>query len=747
MTLFPTSRLARAGTPLSFSVPLGLLLITRLAVGLLYSLSVPIWEAYDEDGHFAYARYIAVYHSLLKPGDPEAEKVWEKFQPPLYYLLVAPLIAGFDLGPTWQIPPHNPYFVYGNAGYNNMLHPVDPTYADQQIDLAVRVARLFSLIVSTFGVGCIFFAARLLWPTEKGKIWAATLLYAFWPQFLFNGSMVTNDALVTALAAGVIYLALRLVVKGFRWRDGALLIGLLGASILTKLNALAFLPLAAVALGLSLAKVKLKTSAQWLALGGAGLLLAVTLGVISSLRFITQHVFRLLTVERFFNRLSTTTVFPHALPYSLQTFVGSFGWGNLETYSWLYPLWAMLAAVGLLGLVWGARRRQSCAKRLPLLLMGLHCISVFGLTLALAIANETIHLTHGRYMLTALPAVCFLLISGWQTWLPRRWQPWAWKIAGIGILLFGWSIPLVTLLPAYAQPLPAPTARLKALRPVNAILDNNIELIGYEPAEPAAPGQEVTLTLCWQALRPVEKNYTVILDIVGPDGQGYGELKTYPGRGNYATSFWKANVPFCEPYAIPIGTGMPAPVVAKVLVHLWDQDTKQNLPLTQLGGQSDAGMLTPVTIRFKVNSTPATSAAPQHATTYRFGDELVLRGYDLQPVVGPRPGVSVTLHWETVKGVTANYVVFVHLRDTPTHLFGQDDSEPRHTWYPTSWWAAGETVLDGHTVYLPAGAAPPLDLYIGVYNAASGTRLPAFDAQGNPVVNDEVSLAQNLTLP
>ena len=43
--------------------PLALLVAVRLSLGVLYSVSVPIWEAYDEDGHFAYARYLGIYIS------------------------------------------------------------------------------------------------------------------------------------------------------------------------------------------------------------------------------------------------------------------------------------------------------------------------------------------------------------------------------------------------------------------------------------------------------------------------------------------------------------------------------------------------------------------------------------------------------------------------------------------------------------------------------------------------------------
>src|SRR3970040_1265063 len=76
---------------------LWLTLAVRLAVGLTYALLVPPWEADNEDGHFAYARYLAVHRTLLRPGDPEVELIWEKFQPPLYYALVAPAISWVHL--------------------------------------------------------------------------------------------------------------------------------------------------------------------------------------------------------------------------------------------------------------------------------------------------------------------------------------------------------------------------------------------------------------------------------------------------------------------------------------------------------------------------------------------------------------------------------------------------------------------------------------------------------------------------
>ena len=77
---------------------LWLVLAVRLALGLTYALLVPPWEADNEDSHFAYARYLAVHRTLLQPGDPEAEAIWERVQPPLYYALIALVLSGLDLG-------------------------------------------------------------------------------------------------------------------------------------------------------------------------------------------------------------------------------------------------------------------------------------------------------------------------------------------------------------------------------------------------------------------------------------------------------------------------------------------------------------------------------------------------------------------------------------------------------------------------------------------------------------------------
>jgi hypothetical protein len=250
--------------------------------------------------------------------------------------------------------------------------------------------------------------------------------------------------------------------------------------------------------------------------------------------------------------------------------------------------------------------------------------------------------------------------------------------------------------------------------------------------------------LCWQALAPVQQNFSVALEIVGPDGQGYGRLETYPGRGNYATSMWAVNSPFCDSYTLNVGRDIPAPAAAHWRVSLLNGVHGEALPVQRPG--SGSSVERDVWIPVKV-AAPRSAPSPANPVAYRFGDGILLRGYEIQalPAGDPR-GVRISLQWEALADIEENYVVFVHLRDAPDHAYAQHDSPPRAGWYPTSFWEKGEVVVDEHVLYLPNAAAPAsLDLYVGLYDGEN--RVAAFDHQGNRVLNDEVILGRRLSLP
>ena len=73
------------------------------------------------------------------------------------------------------------------------------------------------------------------------------------------------------------------------------------------------------------------------------------------------------------------------------------------------------------------------------------------------------------------------------------------------------------------------------------------------------------------------------------------------------------------------------------------------------------------------------------------------------------------------------------------------DGPPLGGDYPTSWWEAGETIVDMHSLDLNrVGVTLPLEpgrhrLLVGLYRLDTGERLPAVGLDG-PLPNDAVEL-------
>jgi len=741
--------------------PISVLLVVRLFLGGLYALSTPAWEAYDEDGHFAYIRYLAVNRTLLQPNDPEAERVWEKFQPPLYYLLMAPLVLGLDLGPTLQLPEVNPYFVAGNAGFNKTLHPAQEPVPVNMEDGLLRV-RLAGVVLSTLSVALVYSAVRKIWPHDPNLVWASTALYAFWPQFLFVGSMATNDLLVTVWASGVFYLVVTLTLEPFRRRWVMALGGVLGLSLLTKLNGFAFFPAALGAVGLSLmfnAKQALpwRSPRFWLMGLGLGLLVLAALGALNSMTFVTAQVFQIRTLYEFINQITTLNpaeqnTVGQILRYGFNTFLASFGWGNLNGFAWLYPVWG--GAVGLAAAGWLLSGVGGWVTRLAMFrhwaaldapryrlfaLLVVQVVSLVGLALALAITHQDRYLLPGRYLLPSLAAVSCLLVQGWRALIPPRWGQWFWPTLSLGLVGVSGLIPVMILRPAYAAPVPLTTP---IAHPLSFFYGEAIELLGYQSPEAVRLGEELKLPICWRAVAPLTVNYTVELDVIGPDGQGYGRLETYPGRGNYPTSRWHVNEPFCDTYRVVLRGDFPAPAVAQVALKLFDHTTGEALPVRDAHQALLADLV--VFIPIKITAREVVSATPVQPVRYIFGDGIELTGYTLYPQADQ---VRLSLRWEARARPAASYTVFVHFRDTPTtaYLHGED-LPPRRGAYPTDWWDPGEVIWDEHLLTLPVESAqpPPLDLYVGLYT--NDKRLAVTDAQGNQMPNSEVLLERGVRL-
>jgi 4-amino-4-deoxy-L-arabinose transferase-like glycosyltransferase len=71
------------------------------------------------------------------------------------------------------------------------------------------------------------------------------------------------------------------------------------------------------------------------------------------------------------------------------------------------------------------------------------------------------------------------------------------------------------------------------------------------------PGGVIPVTIYWQALAPMERNYTVFLHLVDRQGRIWGQADGQPDRGFYPTSFWDVGEVVVDTHEIPVYASTP----------------------------------------------------------------------------------------------------------------------------------------------------------------------------------------------
>ncbi|MBI3732358.1 MAG: glycosyltransferase family 39 protein, partial [Chloroflexi bacterium] len=211
------------------------LVLIYTALASLYAVNTPLWQVPDEPAHYNYIRTVAEQAALpvLQMGDYDqaylekikAEKFrpdlpidpirYESHQPPLYYLLAAPVYK-----------------------------------AGQTASLAARVMglRLFSVLWGVVLLALIYQIARAVFDADEVVPLLAVALAAFVPQHLAMEASVNNDPLAEVALAGVA-LGLVKILKGAGARRWWWMVGALtGLGFLTKTTTYVSVGLIAVTL-------------------------------------------------------------------------------------------------------------------------------------------------------------------------------------------------------------------------------------------------------------------------------------------------------------------------------------------------------------------------------------------------------------------------------------------------------------------------------------------------------------------
>jgi hypothetical protein len=317
-------------------------------------------------------------------------------------------------------------------------------------------------------------------------------------------------------------------------------------------------------------------------------------------------------------------------------------------------------------------------------------------------------------------------------------------MAVVAAVMFAFAlfIPFRYILPAYAEPSLLSPADVQAIpHPLGINFDNKAELLGYDVGKGRVrAGEAIAVTLYWRCLGPMERNYTLAVQVLGPDYESYGGVNLYPGRGNFATSLWQVGDTFGEIYWIPVAPDVPAPVMGRIKVALFiDDSTQEHLPVLDTQGQvTDRSA---VFGRIKIVPRERPEHVIEQQVHYELGGKVALIGYELTSPVDRETGLDLRLYWQALSDLDEDYTVFVHWLDEEGQILAQQDNQPRNGSYPTGLWDEGEIVEDFYHLSVPADR-PSVLLAIGMYRLDTLERLAVFDENGQRLAGDQVILRE-----
>ncbi len=93
--------------------------------------------------------------------------------------------------------------------------------------------------------------------------------------------------------------------------------------------------------------------------------------------------------------------------------------------------------------------------------------------------------------------------------------------------------------------------------PVAILGDNQIALLDYRIEGPLRHGATVRLNVLWQALKPLDEDYTVFVHAVDGEGMIWGQRDTEPQEGEYPTTEWGPGEIVQDRYELQIDVAGP----------------------------------------------------------------------------------------------------------------------------------------------------------------------------------------------
>ena len=122
--------------------------------------------------------------------------------------------------------------------------------------------------------------------------------------------------------------------------------------------------------------------------------------------------------------------------------------------------------------------------------------------------------------------------------------------------------------------------------PISVNFGDRMELVGYElSGRVVRPGEQLTVTLYWRGLRPMEVNYTVSVQLVDPQQRKAAQNDGWPQGGGAPTAAWEAGSLVVD--GRPLGVypdASPGVYDLRVAVYVLEEGEIVHLPVIPEGG-------------------------------------------------------------------------------------------------------------------------------------------------------------------
>jgi hypothetical protein len=729
-----------------------IVLTAFVVLGVVYGTVTPLFEAPDEIQHYFHVKYIADGKGL-PVLEPQGEALYgqEGGQPSLYYLLGAATTFWIDTSDAEELLQYNPYVNLGIPGRdgnkNVILHTARESFPYRGTTLAVHLLRYVSVLFGVVTIAATYFLALEVFRGMKAVALGAAVLTAFNPQFIFTSAGVNNDILLTALCSLAVLFSVLIVNRGPSTRRYLALGIVVGLAAVTKLTGVGLL---AVVLMLLLAVAKRHSARE--AMRG-GLIVVGLVLLLAGWWYLRNWVLYqdLTGMKRFLQALGTASdrnLTVGKLLSELEGFRLSywavFGWFNVLAEGWVYRFYGVLVVLGVVGLPLAVARGLKRPRTVSVLSVLLMLVWVATVGAGYVSYNRVIDAATGRLVFPAMCCFSALLAWGLMQLPPERYRSAFVYAVGAAMFLVALATPFLFISTAYARPPVLSGAELEAIPNRSDIsYGGEMKLLGFElDQEVFRPGESLYVTLYWQGLTQMDKDYSVSLVLLTPNGDLLGQEDSYPGLGSYPTRQWNPGDVIADRCWLRIKPRAQTPTVGWVGVSVYHLPTMEHLPATKDGQPVGQVFLQAV----KVEPWEPPQYDISHAMSANLGNQVDLVGYDLdRREAKPGDTLRLTLFWRARGQITEDYTVFTHLADADGRIWAQDDGYPVGGDYATSFWSEGEVVRDEYELALPADIPEgQYEIEVGMYQASSGTRLPVLDDAGqvldNRIILDTVTV-------